>query len=407
MADVVAELMRTIFNNKNRITFGSFLAYFVMSAFISPLGVVSGPIAADFQISITSATAAFTYLTTGVLVGTLLAMFIFDFVRIKYVVIVGVVVICGSVTAMYAVHHYAVLTTGLALIGASCGLELSAAAILITKLFDERLRASMLLLTDSFYSMAGVFSTSIAGVMLARQFHWSSAYLLGFIVAAGIGVIALTAKYPTTHKSLQSAQSSGEIFEWPAGVHLVGLALLVYLVGFVSIYSWVPNHAQEQLGLSVGTSSQVVSRMFLGMFIGQLIMFFLVLKFSLRLLIVLYASLATLMTVLLWTAQTSLQLQISMLVLGLVTGGLLKTVLSYGTTMLKEPSPKMVSYLIFHSGVGTAITPFVSSFIVERFNTAAALQFATICYLVMLVLIIYAQQLDARVASTALRDTVA
>ena len=122
MTDVVAELMQTIFNNRNRITFGSFLAYFVMSAFISPLGLVSGPIAADFQISITAATAVFTYLTTGVLVGTLLAMFIFDFVRIKYVVVGGVLVICCSVVAMYAVHEFAVLTTSLALIGATVAL---------------------------------------------------------------------------------------------------------------------------------------------------------------------------------------------------------------------------------------------------------------------------------------------
>jgi fucose permease len=53
----------------------------------------------------------------------------------------------------------------------------------------------------------------------------------------------------------------------------------------------------------------------------------------------------------------------------------------------------MVSYLIFHAGLGTAITPFVSSLIVERFDMAAALQFATICYLLTLVLILAARWL--------------
>ncbi len=389
-------MMPGIFNNRNRITFGCFLAYFVMSAFISPLGLVSGPIATDFQISITVATAAFTYLTTGVLVGTLLAMFIFDVVRLKTVVIAGVVVICCSVTAIYTVQHYVVLTTSLALIGASCGLELSAAAVLIAKLFDERLRASMLLLTDSFYSGAGVLSTSIAGVMLAKQFHWSSAYLLGFIVAIGIAVIAVTARFPSTQKIQPDNQTDRGVLGWPTSVHLVGVALLFYLIGFVSIYSWVPNYAQIHLGLSVEASSEIVSRLFLGMFIGQLIMFFLVLKLPLRPLILAYAALATLMTVMLWTADTGRQLQFGMLILGLATGGLFKTILSYGTTLVKDPSPKMVSYLIFQTGVGTAITPFISALIVEQFSIGAALQSATLCYLIMVALVIVAQQLEGR-----------
>ncbi len=385
--------MNRLFNNNNRITFGCFLAYFVMSAIISPLGVISGTIAEHFQISITLATSAFTYLTTGVFVGTLIAVFIFDYVHLRHVIVGGATVICLSIVAMYAIDQFAAFAASLALIGICCGLELSAAAVVIAKIYDEKLRASMLLLTDSFYSMAGVVSTSLAGVLLARQFHWSSVYLLAFVVAACIGVIAFGARYPATQTAGRHDRSNAELFAWPVGVHLVGLAMLIYLVGFVSIYSWVPNYAQHVLGLDVEGSSEVVSRMFLGMFIGQLIMFFLVFRFPLRMLIVIYASMATVLTVSLWTVNTAPQLQLAMLTLGLVTGGLFKTVLTYGTTLVDNPSPKMVSYLIFHAGLGTAITPFVSSLIVERFDMAAALQFATICYVLTLVLILAARWL--------------
>ena len=143
-------------------------------------------------------------------------------------------------------------------------------------------------------------------------------------------------------------------------------------------------------------SSEIVSRLFLGMFIGQLIMFFLVLKLPLRPLILAYAALATLMTVMLWTADIGRQLQIGMLILGLATGGLFKTIISYGTTLVKDPSPKMVSYLIFQTGVGTAIPPFISALIVEHFTIGAALQSATLCYLIMVALVIVAQQLEGR-----------
>ena len=290
----------TIFNNNNRITFGSFLAYFVMSAIISPLGVVSGPIAEHFSISLTAANASFTFLTSG------------------------------------------------------------------------------------------VFSTTVAGMLLARHFHWSSAYLLAFVVSLSIAVIAIVSHYPDTERSAASRETSAVGQRWPISVHVIGLSMLVYLVGFVTIYSWVPNYAQHALGLSVEASSEVVSRMFLGMFIGQLIMFFLVLKFRLRTLIVVYAIMATLLTVSLWSVASSQHLQIAMLGLGLATGGLFKTMLSYGTTAVSDPSPKMVSYLIFYAGLGTAIAPFVGSLVVEQFEMVAALQFATLCYGLTLGLILVA-----------------
>jgi TsgA-like MFS transporter len=388
--------MPTTFSNQHRLTFGSFLAYFVMSAFISPLGVVSGSIAGHFGISVTAATAAFTYLTTGVFIGTLAAVFVFDYLRLRQVIVAGAVVICACVAAMYAIDSLAVFSIALALIGASCGLELSAAAIVISKLFDAKLRASMLLLTDSFYSIAGVASTSLAGVLLARQLHWSSAYLLAVAATACIAVIAMTGRYPPTGAAEHGSGRGVETRDWPIGVHLVGLAMLIYLVGFVSIYSWVPNYAQATLGIGVEASSEIVSRMFLGMFIGQLVMFFLVLRVRLRPLILVYASLAAMMTVSLWTVEGAARLQLAMLILGLVTGGLFKTILTYGTTLVAVPSAKMVSYLIFHAGLGTAVTPFVSAFIVSRAGMAAALQSATVCYLLTLALVIAAQRLEGR-----------
>ena len=380
----------TILNNNNRITFGSFLAYFIMSAIISPLGVISGPVAEHFQITLTAANASFSYLTSGVFIGTLIAVFIFDYIKLRQIVVGGAAIICSSLYAIYAVDSFQVFTLCLGLIGVSCGIELSAAAVVIAKIYDEKLRASMLLLTDSFYSMAGVISTTLAGMLLARQFHWSSAYLLAFVVAFGIAAIALLSRYPATGRAVAKSPKDDGERRWPLSVHIIGVSMLVYLVAFVMIYSWVPNYAQHALGLSVEASSEVVSRLFLGMFIGQLCMFVLVLKFPVPVLIVVCASVATLLTVSLWTVHSALQLQFAMFGLGLATGGLFKTVLSYGTTAVSEPSPKMVSYLIFYAGLGTAIAPFVGSLIVDQFSIVAALQFVTVGYALTLGLILLA-----------------
>ncbi|MDE0755640.1 MAG: MFS transporter TsgA [Woeseiaceae bacterium] len=382
-----------------RITLGGFLAYFVMSAIISPLGVISAPIATYYDISTATATATFTYLTTGILIGTLVAIFIFDFVRLKQVVIGGVILIVACIYAIYAIRIFSVFAVSLGLIGIGCGIELSAAAVVISKSYAEKMRASMLLLTDSFYSIAGVLSTVLAGWFVAREYHWSSAYLLATLASVVIVGLALSSKYPDTKVDAEKSTLATE--NWPISVHLVGVAMLVYLIGFVSIYSWVPNYAQEAFGASVESSGIVVSRFFLGMIIGQLVMFFLVLKFPLRNLIIIYAILATLITTSLWLVGTADHLQLAMLTLGLATGGLFKTVLTFGTTIVNDPSPKMVSYLIFHAGLGTAVAPFISSLIVESWDMSAALQLVSVCYGLMVVLLLLSFMLQPTTSATA------
>ncbi|MBT8080371.1 MAG: MFS transporter TsgA [Gammaproteobacteria bacterium] len=377
--------------NKIRITGAGFLAYFVMSAIISPLGVVTGSIAARYGVSVTEATASFTWLTTGILVGTLLAIFIFDYFRLKSVILGGVVVICLSIYAIYAFSSFTVVVVSLGFIGTACGIELAAAAVAITELFEERLRASMLLLTDSFYSTAGVISTSLGGFLIAREFHWSSAYLPAFVTALMVGLLALTSRYPATIERAKDDTSKNENAEWPLSVHLVGAAMLIYLVGVTSINSWIPNYSQDRMGLDIATAGLLVSRLFFGMFIGQLITFFLVLRLPLRPLILVYAFMAMTMSGFLWATDAAAQLQLAMFVLGLLTGGLFKTVLTYGTTLVAHPSPKMVSYLIFCASFGTAIAPFVSAIIVDLLDMRAVLQFATLCYAVMLAMLLAAQ----------------
>ena len=48
----------------------------------------------------------------------------------------------------------------------------------------------------------------------------------------------------------------------------------------------------------------------------------------------------------------------------------------------------MVSYLIFHAGFGTAVAPFISSLIVESWDMSAALQLVSVCYGLMVVLLL-------------------
>jgi len=377
--------------NKYKITLTSFMAYFVMSSLISPLGIVSGPIATHYGISVTAATADFSYLTVGLLLGTVLSFFIFDIARLKTIIVSFSCAICVCLAGMYFVDVYVLFPVWLFIIGIACGVNLTAAIIVISAIYADNLRASMLLLTDSFYSIAGVASTFLAGKFIANELHWSSAYLLAFAVSCLIIVTAALARYPLASRQKQPDQEQEKKY-WPPGLYLIGAAILIYLVGFVTIYSWIPNYAQAQFSTSAESAGTLVSRLFTGMFIGQLIMFWLVLKFSPTKVVFFSGTLASLLSAALWMVDSTGQLGISMFVLGLVTGGMFKLIIAFGTMLVKEVSPKMISFLIFNSAIGTAIAPAVSAFIVERYAMITALQFTSLCYCLMLLLLYLAHR---------------
>ena len=52
-------------NNASRITLVSFLTYFILSAMLAPIGIISGPMAEHFDQSVSDITRQFVWLTGG------------------------------------------------------------------------------------------------------------------------------------------------------------------------------------------------------------------------------------------------------------------------------------------------------------------------------------------------------
>jgi len=54
-----------------------------MSGMLAPMGILSGPMSEYFGQPVTEITARFSWLTMGILVGAIIALVIFDWMRLK------------------------------------------------------------------------------------------------------------------------------------------------------------------------------------------------------------------------------------------------------------------------------------------------------------------------------------
>lgn len=386
--------MASFLDNKQRITLVSFLAYFVMSGMLAPIGIISGQMAELFDRPITDVTAQFGWLTIGNMIGAVLALIIFDVLKVRTVFLVIYVLIIASILSLSFQDDLMKVGIALGVVGICCGLGLASAALVISKTYDAERRASMLVITDASFSVAGFSCAALATTLIAAGVHWTGSYQFVAGVAGVILLLTFASKFPDTATD-NSVENTGE--PWPLSVWLCIGALFLYTLGQFSMLWWLPNYVQEELGASAEQSGFLITLFWLGLFVSQLVVAWWVVKIGVRKLVLIAAILTFLCSILPWTFGNLSILPLLTFIWGVANFSLLKLVLSYGTQMVNVPTPRLVSTLLLGATLGTAVSPWVTSRIVAATDNFFILQFSTLCYAALAILLIVATRLhDSR-----------
>ncbi|MEO0345116.1 MAG: MFS transporter [Pseudomonadota bacterium] len=369
-------------SNTQRITLASFLAYFVMSGMLAPIGIISGPMAEHFGREVTAVTADFSWLTVGILLGAVIALFAFDRGGLRPWTVALYVLIALSIGSAAGIDTPQAVRLALGAVGVACGLGLAAAALAISLTYAPAKRASALVATDACFSTAGIAMAWLATQAVTRGWAWSSAYVAVAGVAVLVALLALTARYPQAVPDDTTPQSG----RWPLGIWLCVVTLFLYTLGQQSLLFWLPNHLNTVHGVPLGRAGGVVGQFWTGMFIAQLLVTAVVLKTSARPIALLAVLTTTLGAVPLLLVTEIDALLLLALVWGVANLGLLKVVLSFATELVAVPPPRLVSLLLLGATSGTAVAPKLSSTVVEMSNTTTVLQFGVGCYAAMALL---------------------
>ncbi len=376
--------------NTQRITLVSFLAYFVMSAMLAPIGIISGPMAEVFGEPITTVTTRFSWLTVGNLTGAIIAVVLFEWVPLRYMMTLVYAFILASLLSLNFVADLTLIGVALGTVGVCCGLGLVGAALVLSRTYEADRRASMLVITDGCFSIAGFLIAAIAAFFVTRELHWASVYQVVAVVALAILVLTLLSRFPaTTHAEMKVAATG----HWPMPVWLCLGALFLYTLGQYSMLWWLPNYAETVLGFEREAAGRLVSLFWFGMFMAQIIVAWWVLRVGVRRLVLLSGVAATGFSIPLWVVEDVGMLSAFAFMWGLANLSLLKVVLSFATQMLHVPSPRLVSSLLLGATIGTAVSPWVTSQIVELTDNHRVLQFSTVCFVALTILLLAATAL--------------
>ncbi len=369
-----------------------------MSGMLAPIGIISGPMAEYFGLPITELTSGFGWLTFGILAGAVIALLIFDWIPLKKLMVLMYSLVIVSLFSLGLHGNIRLIWIAIGLVGLCCGVGLAGAALIISRIYATDRRASMLVITDSSFSVAGIICSWVAVILVSREFHWSGTYLFVALIAAGILVLSAFSTFPITEAEEKTTITRAP---WPISVWLCLCALFLYTLGQYSMLLWLPNYAETQLGAPRDQAGQLVGQFWTGMFAAQVFVAWWVLKVGVRRLVLIAATAASLSSIPLWLYADIDGLIVLATIWGFANLGLLKVVLSFATQLIHVPSARLVSTLLLAASLGTAVSPWVTSHIVAAAGNHFVLQFSTACYLALTILLILAARIDdARTVAT-------
>lgn len=376
--------------NTQRITLASFLTYFLLSATLAPIGVISAPMAEHFDRSVTDITRQFSWLTGGILVGAVLALFVFDWFGVKKLLLSIYGLIAIGLFSLVAVDSLTWARYVLGAVGVGSGVGLAGAAITISNTYSESRRASMLVITDGFFSVAGFIVAWTAAWLIARSFGWSTTYQLLGIVAVTIVLLSFFSHFPDE----QPGTGDQVRVTWPLPVWLCVGSLFLYTLGQYSMLFWLPNHISTTTDTSQAAAGSLVGQFWLGMFIAQVFVSWWVLRIGVRRLVTIASVTTLLFSIPLWIVTEFRSLFVLAFAWGFFNLAMLKAILSFATEMVATPSPRLVSLMLLGATSGTAISPLVTSQIVELTDTHVVLVFSSGCYAALFILMFAARRFD-------------
>ncbi len=372
--------------NRIGLTWIGYLSYALTGALIIITGVVMDNIANHFHLSISEMSNTFTFLNSGILVAIILNAWLMEIIPLRRQLIFGFVLIVLAIWGLVASGNLAVFSASMFTMGVVSGITMSIGTFLITHLYEGRQRGSRLLFTDSFFSMAGMVFPLLAAFLLAHSLPWYWVYICIGIIYLAIFVLTLNVDFPALSKKAVDNSAPQQNEKWGAGVLLLAIAALCYILGQLSFIAWVPEHVKRDLNMDLLQAGNLVGSFWTAYMIGMWTFSAILRFFDLQHIVTTLALLATSLMYLFISYSDPAWLRLIIVALGFFSSAIYTSIITLGSLQTKVPSPKLINFILTCGTVGTMLTFVITGPIVKKAGAHAALMTATGLYAIVFIM---------------------
>ncbi len=352
---------------------------------MTTLGLIIPGAAEHFGVEVTSMASQFTWFTGGVFVGYIVSFMIFDHFSIKSVLIVCYI---GSATALVLIHfadNYALLAVWFVIFGVAISIAICGSGTLITQLWSDKARQTVLVAQDAMFNGGGVIFSAIATWFVTNRFPFGSTYL----VMVGIIIfVVILISISNFEKDLTYAVDDDTDIEteWNSGIILIGISLLLFMLAKISIFIWAPQFVEQKFNVDGAVSGQFMSNVFTAALIGSLAGTWLVSRVNVKYLLYSFVVVSAVSVWLLTQATNVDDVLLLAFVYGVSVSATFNAYMAFALTFVEIPTHRNIAYMLLMSGLGSSGAPLFSSQAVELGGDIESA--LTFCFFVLIVVAI-------------------
>jgi len=361
------------------------------------MGLIIPSAATYYSVEITTMATQFTWFTGAVFVGYLLSFVVFDRFTIKSVLIVAYGSCISAALLIHFIKSYTLLALWLVIFGLGISIASCGSSTLITQLWQDKARQTILVSQDAFFNGGGVIFSLIASWFIANSFQFSSTYLLvGFITLLVLGLLLVANFDQRSPETIPMETSPGALTtQWNTEIILVGFSLLLFMLAKISVFVWAPQFIGEHFSVDGSEPGTFMSNIFSAALVGSLIGTWLASRVKVKYLLYSFVTISTTSIWLLLSSRDIATVLMLAFMYGISISATFNAYMAYALTLVKTPTHRNIAYMLVMSALGGALAPYCSSKVVEmRDATDDALLFSFAVLIVVMVTLILSELLS-------------
>jgi len=373
------------------------MATFLISGMVTTMGLIIPSAAAYYTVEITTMATQFTWFTGAVFIGYLLSFVVFDRFTIKSVLIVAYGSCISAALLMHFIKNYTLLALWLAIFGLGISIASCGSSTLITQLWQDKARQTVLVGQDAFFNGGGFVFSLIASWFIAHSFQFSSTYLVVALITLLVLGLLLVANFDQRDSDTDSPETlPGETTtEWNIEIILVGFSLLLFMLAKISVFVWAPQFIGEHFSVDGTEPGRFMSNVFLAALVGSIVGTWLASWVKVKYLLY---SFVTISTTSIWFLLLSGDIKIVLMLAfmyGISVSATFNAYMAYALTLVRTPTHRNIAYMLVMSALGGALAPYCSSKVVElRDATDDALLFSFAVLIIVMVTLLLSELLS-------------
>ncbi|WP_343128556.1 MFS transporter TsgA [Buchnera aphidicola (Kurisakia onigurumii)] len=373
--------------NKNKLTLIGFLSYFLTGSLIIVTGTILGNVSQYFNSSIEETSTSFTFLNAGVLTAIFTNLWIIEIISIKKQIFFGFIIFFISIIGLIFSNNLIHFSINMFLIGIVSGIIMSIGTYIITNLYNGKERGVKLLITDSFFSLSGIFIPILSIKMLSLNIKWYWIYILISTIYIVIFFITLNTNF---YKLKISKKIEKKIIYNSIQIKLntiiLSICAMFYILAQLAFISWTPEFLLKNKKIILERSGNIISTFWTFYMIGMWFFSFFLKFYNIQKLQNFLLLISSISMYIFIHSNNIKILYCSIIMLGFFSSAIYTNIITLASLQTKIPSSKVVNSVLIAGTIGTLLTFIITKPIVVHYNIENALFFSNLLYLLVLIL---------------------